>query len=82
MSYIPDIEAAFEMGAKGGPVVEGEQLAFESWMRGHCWAVSETWDGEQYADRGTGFDGLAMDTRRLWAVWRDRAALCTHLKKI
>jgi len=76
----PSIEAAYAMGAKGGPVVEAERLAFEAWMRGHCWSVSDTWDGSQYADRKSankcgGVDPLAMDTRRLWAVWRDRAAL-------
>lgn len=76
----PSIEAAYAMGAKGGPVVEAERLAFEAWMRGHCWSVSDTWDGSQYADRASAkkcgwVDPLAMDTRRLWAVWRDRAAL-------
>ena len=76
----PTLEAAYEMGAKGGPVVEAERLAFEAWMRGHCWAVSPTWNGCEYAEPprppgAQGVDPLAMATRRLWAVWRDRAAL-------
>lgn len=76
----PSIEASYEMGAKGGPIIEAERIAFESWMRGHCWAVSETWNGKYYEDSleyltAKMIDPLAMDTRRLWAVWRDRAAL-------
>lgn len=76
----PTIEAAREMGAKGGPVVEAERLAFEAWMAGHCWKVSPTWNGQTYDDseedknRGL-LDPLARTTRMLWAAWRDRAAL-------
>lgn len=76
----PTIEAAREMGAKGGPVVEAERLAFEAWMAGHCWKVSPTWNGQTYDDseeekkRGL-LDPLARMTRMLWAAWRDRAAL-------
>ena len=69
---------AERMGATGGPVVEGERLAFEAWMRGHCWALSATWRGTQYksdAEEGGDLDPRAMATRRLWAAWRDRAAL-------
>lgn len=80
MSEAPSIESAYAMGAKGGPVVEAERLAFEAWMSGHCWAVSDTWNGRQYEDSqeyrdAKQLDPLAMDTRRLWAAWRDRAAL-------
>ena len=81
----PSIEAAYAMGTKGGPAVEAERIAFEAWMRGHCWAVSATWNGRHYDDRpeyrdGNGLDPLAMDTRRLWAVWRDRAALTPNVR--
>ena len=44
----PSIKAAYDMGATGGPVVEEERLAFEAWMRGHCWALHATWNGSQY----------------------------------
>lgn len=66
------------MGAKGGPAHEGERLAFEAWMRGHCWALCATWRGTQYtsdAEQGGDLDPRAMMTRQLWAAWRDRAAL-------
>ena len=66
------------MGAKGGPIHEGERLAFEAWMRGHCWALCATWRGTQYtsdAEEGGDLDPRAMMTRQLWAAWRDRAAL-------
>lgn len=74
----PSIEAAHEIGKHGGPVVEAERLAFEAWMRGHCWALCATWDGKQYrsdAEQGGGVDPQAVMTRRLFAAWRDRAAL-------
>ena len=80
----PSIEAAYAMGAKGGPVVEEERLAFEAWMRGHCWPLSATWDGKQYLgdrDREGELDFHAASTRRLWAAWRDRAALCNEAKE-
>ena len=74
----PCVEEAFAMGAKGGPAVEAERMAFEAWMRGHHWALCATWDGKSY--RGTAEHGEyvcqhAMRTRQLWAAWRDRAAL-------
>ncbi len=75
----PSIEAAYAMGAEGGPVVEAERLAFEAWMRGHCWALSAAWDGSTY--RGAAEHGNymhAMQTRQMWAAWRDRAALTTN----
>lgn len=79
-SAAPTVEAAREMGAKGGPVVEAERLAFEAWMAGHCWAVSPTWNGKTYDDSEEDkkrklLDPLARTTRMLWAAWRDRAAL-------
>ena len=77
---VPSVEAAHEMGANGGPVVEDERLAFEAWMRGHCWSVSPTWNGREYEDSAEDkkrklLDPLARMTRMLWAAWRDRAAL-------
>jgi len=79
----PTVAAAQEMGKHGGRVVEAERLAFEAWMRGHCWAYPNTWDGISYGDRKGyksthGLDPVAMDARRLWAAWRDRAALARH----
>lgn len=76
----PSIEAALAMGATGGPVVEAERLAFEAWMRGHCWALTATWDGKTYrgtAEHGSYICPHAMQVRQLWAAWRDRAALAT-----
>lgn len=79
----PDLDAAREMGAKGGPVVEAERLAFEAWMAGHCWKVSPTWNGKEYDDsegdkKRKLLDPLARTTRMLWAAWRDRAALAAR----
>ncbi len=74
----PSVEAAHEMGATGAPATEPERLLFEAWMRGHCWALSATWRGTQYksdCEEGGNLDPRAMQTRRLWAAWRDRAAL-------
>jgi hypothetical protein len=73
------IEAAFVMGQTGAPPSEVERLAFESWMRGHCWQVEGVWNGTTYDDRGpfgvSSIDVGAMQTRRMWAVWRDCAVL-------
>lgn len=71
-------QAAYDMGAKGAQATERERLLFEAWMRGHCWALCATWDGKQYvsdAEQGGDLDPRAMATRRLFAAWRDRAAL-------
>ena len=76
----PTVEAAHAMGASGSPPVEAERLAFEAYMRGHCWALGATWTGTQYlgtAESPGYVCPIAMGTRRLWAVWRDRAALST-----
>lgn len=77
----PSIEAAYAMGAKGGPVVEAERLAFEAWMRGHCWSLGAEWNGLTYMGmlESPGYiDPTAMRTRQLWAAWRDRAALAPN----
>jgi hypothetical protein len=70
--------AAHKMGETGGEPSDCERLLFESWMRGHNWHVVGQWDGTTYVHEyeGTGFvHGPAVETRRLWAAWRDRAAL-------
>jgi hypothetical protein len=74
----PSVEAAYEMGAKGGQGCDAERLAFEAWMRGHCWALCATWSGTGYrsdAEQGGQLCPWALRTRQLWAAWRDRAAL-------
>lgn len=74
----PTPEDARKMGEKGGPVVEAERLAFEAWMAGHCWPLCATWNGREYrgdAEAGHYICPRAMNTRQLWAAWRDRAAL-------
>lgn len=83
MNNAPSIEAAYKMGAGGGPTVEAERRAFEAWMRGHCWALCATWDGEQYrsdSEQGGNVCRHAMQTRMMWAAWRDRAALETNAR--
>lgn len=75
----PTTEAAHEMGAKGAQSHDdAERLAFEAWMRGHCWALCAVWEDGGYrgtAEHGENICQKAMSTRRLWAAWRDRAAL-------
>ena len=78
-------EAAYEVGAKGAAPTEHERKLFEAWMRGHCWAVSGTWDGTTYvgsAENKNYIDPHVMNTRQLWAAWRDRGSLaapaCLH----
>ena len=78
----PIEKAAYDIGAKGSEPREDERLAFEAWMRGHCWKVVGDWDGKQYfhAHESTGFvHGGAMGTRGLWAAWRDRGAVARVL---
>jgi hypothetical protein len=79
----PTIEAARKMGEVGAeefgvPHDDAERLAFESWMAGHCWSLAGvTWDGSGYRGEGETLGRVslaAMDVRRLWAAWRDRAA--------
>ena len=69
---------ARRLGEVGGPVSEEERALFEAWMAGHCWALSARWTGTQYLsdEETTGNVSMqAIVTRRLWAAWRDRAAL-------
>jgi hypothetical protein len=77
----PTPEAAAAMGAHGGPPSEAERLAFEAWMRGHSWSVAGVWNGTTYTGRPDleplWLDTAAMQTRIMWAAWRDRAALAT-----
>lgn len=71
-------QQAHHLGAYGAEPTEAERLLFEAWMRGHCWAVVGDWTGGtyQHPQESSGFvHGGAMATRRLWAAWRDRAAL-------
>lgn len=75
---VPSVEAAELMGAKGGSAVDAERLAFEAWMRGHCWKLGAKWTGTEYRsafEKDGMVDMHAMRTRELWAAWRDRAAL-------
>lgn len=72
------VEQAHEMGARGGAVDPHERQLFEAWMAGHCWKVIGEWDGKTYvhpAETGGVVVAGAMNTRQLWAAWRDRAAL-------
>lgn len=81
---VPSVADAEAMGEKGGTAVEGERLAFEAWMRGHCWSLSATWDGRGYIGPSETHGVLcpyAMRTRELWAAWRDRAALAAAPKQ-
>lgn len=74
----PTEQQAHDLGAKGAPATDAERMLFEAWMRGHCWALCATWDGKGYrsdAEQGGNLDPRAAATRRLWAAWRDRAAL-------
>ena len=77
----PSVDEARRMGEQGSEAVEGERLAFEAWMAGHCWALCATWTGKGYIGKGESVsEGRyvcrdAMATRRMWAAWRDRAAL-------
>lgn len=71
-------QQAHDMGAKGATATDAERLLFEAWMRGHCWALSCSWRGTSYrsdAEESGDVDPRAMQTRRIWAAWRDRAAL-------
>jgi hypothetical protein len=74
----PTIEAATAMGEKGGEASEPERLAFEAWLAGHCWALTANWNGSGYvgtAENAGSVCPAAMNIRRMWAAWRDRAAL-------
>lgn len=72
------IQAAHNMGANGATPTEAERALFEAWMRGHCWALGGEWNGRQYVstlEADGDLDPRAMQTRQIWAAWRDRAAL-------
>lgn len=79
MTTAPTVEAAYEMGAKGGIASDDERLAFEAWIRGHCWTLGVAeWDGKEYKGNTERSGILCQDgimARKLWAAWRDRAAL-------
>jgi len=82
---VPSIEAAYEMGANGSIAGEEERLAFESWVRGHCWPLGAQWNGTGYIGAGEIGNNsyvcpLAMRTRQMWAAWRDRAALVPNVQ--
>jgi hypothetical protein len=71
-------EDARRMGAKGSPANDDERALFEAWMHGHCWGLAAVWDGGCYrgsAEHGQYVCPHAMQTRVMWAAWRDRAAL-------
>jgi hypothetical protein len=71
-------DAAFAIGQTGGPPSEVERLAFEAWMRGHSWGFSGEWNGTTYVgtQEWPGWaDAGVVQTRMLWAAWRDRAFL-------
>ncbi len=79
MSRPPTPAEARRMGEQGGSALEAERLAFEAWMEGHCWALGAEWTGTEYVAPiekvARTVDINAMMTRRMWAAWRDRAAL-------
>lgn len=77
-TWAPCIEAARQMGAHGGPVVEAERLGFEAWMLDRGWPIRATWVNGGYrgsTEQAGRICPFAMRTRQLWAAWRDRAAL-------
>jgi hypothetical protein len=80
MSAAPTIDAAYKMGSKGGGSDLAERLAFEAWVRGHNWTLAAVWRGDGYVGHSEGGDRSyvcphATTTRKMWAAWRDRAAL-------
>jgi hypothetical protein len=80
MNTTEKLAEALRLGKEGAPPTEAERLLFEAWMRGHCWALCATWNGKQYvsdAEQGGNVDPRAINTRQLFAAWRDRAALAS-----
>lgn len=75
----PSVKDARRMGKEGSAPVENERLAFEAWMAGHCWSLEDAvWNGSGYRGNGETLSHVslsAMGIRRMWAAWRDRAAL-------
>lgn len=82
MTPITDnLAEAHRLGATGAEPTEEERLLFEEWMRGHCWALCASWNGRQYvsdAEQSGFVDPRAMNTRQMFAAWRDRAALAAY----
>ena len=78
----PSIADAWDIGATGATVEDGERLAFEAWVSGHCWLLGTEWDGRgcrsEYEVNGH-ICHQAMITRMMWAAWRDRAALAHNV---
>jgi hypothetical protein len=80
-SGAPSEADAYYLGATGSAPIEAERLAFEAWVRGHAWSLDAQWNGKGYssraevASRGNYVCPQAMMVRRMWAAWRDRAAL-------
>lgn len=69
---------ARRMGETGAPPTEEERKLFEAWMRGHNWKISGEWDGKQYRHASESEGDVhppTMNTRQLFAAWRDRGAL-------
>ncbi len=63
--------------------LEAERLAFESWMEGHCWTLGAEWSplAQQYLAPGETSHRSTLEgftARKMWAAWRDRAALAHH----
>jgi len=79
MTDHPKLDDAYRMGAKGSEAIEQERLAFEAWMKGHCWSMDGVqWNGKGYFGPGETIQKpcwAAMRVREIWAAWRDRAAL-------
>lgn len=85
----PSVEDAYDMGAAGArfndDVAAAERACFEDWMRrqglplGAMWTGGGSsagyWSRHEAAHRNRYVCPRAMRTRRLWAAWRDRAAL-------
>ncbi len=80
----PTPAEAHAMGRTGANMppglLEAERLAFEAWVQGHCWELGAEWSPlamnylapEESSHHWTPEGILA---RRMWAAWRDRAAL-------
>jgi len=71
----PSVEDARKIVAVGGPTDDAERLAFEAWIVERCWDMQcVRWDGSGYRSPA------AIIERRMWAAWRDRAALSKLLQ--
>lgn len=70
---VPSVVTAQRLGETGAPHSEYERTLFEAYMKGHSWAHGEWLADRQYYDD--------MQTRILFAIWRDRGALEEFTKK-